>query len=320
MNLLLDPYKKHRSTLFFLIFSVFIFIYSAAVPAENGQVIMIVAYDGVSWSPYVATLSTKEKLKQKSWKKIKSISNLVSITRQSGTGDFFVKKDNGEVVRYQLTEKSKLTEIPLPALQSDKINYTQLRAHAGGALAVKLYEGKSRQTEIINISPESNNTLAIINQAAAQFHPLQTKNSLFYGHVSCRLACDPVIQEVWRRDLASGKTQQLSLLNSTTYLHSVSKDERFAYLSSNQSGYYHLARLDLSSGQVDWLTKGQVTDSVPSLSFLDELYFIRRDSQGSRLLRLTSATSATVANDSNLEIMPLPKKIKKIRYLEISDQ
>jgi len=317
--LLLRKYQGCYATILLIMFSFLLSVYTSTASSTNEQVIMVVGYDGTRWNPYIAPLAAGKKLKPKSWKKIKSISNPVSITRQSETGDFFVKKDNGKVVRYQSNDKSKLTEIPLPALQSDKINYTQLRAYSGGALAVKLYEGKSRQTEIINITPDSNNASAIVNQAAAQFHPLQTKNSLFYGHVSCRLACDPVIQEVWRHDLISGKTRQLTLLNSTAYLHSVDPNEHFAYLSSNQSGYYHLARLDLSSGQIDWLTQGQVTDSVPSVSSSEDLYFIRRDAQGTRLLRLQSVATLAVT-DNKFEEIPLPKNIKKIRYLEISDQ
>ena len=290
-------------------------------PESDAQTIMIVGYDGAHWYPYVAQLITKKTIEQAHWQKIETVSNPVAITRQPESGDFFVKKDNGEITRYlssRSNEKAVLKESPLPVLQSDTLNYTQLRAHAGGALAVQLQEGKSRQTSIMDITTP--NMATLVNQASAQFHPLKTKNNLFYAHVSCRLACDPVIQEVWRRDLVSGDTQQLTLLNSTSYLHSVDHDERFGYISSNQSGYYHLARLNLSTKKVDWLTQGQVTDSYPSYSNSDALYFIRRDTQGTRLLRLPKATTSLAISDHLLDDIPLPEKIKKIRYLEISDQ
>lgn len=229
-----------------------------------------------------------------------------------------MKKDNGEIVQFLSKENKNLQEVALPSLQSDELNYTHLRADTQGALAVRLLNGKSRETEVVAIASQKNAATALFSQASAQLHPVRTEQNLFYSHVACRV-CDPIIQDVWRRNVVSDETQQLTLLNATSYLHSVDADEQFGYISSNSSGYYHVARLNLLTGDVVWLTSGQVTDSYPSIAS-NTLYFIRRDQQGTRLMRLPVALLATDANATNPEAVPLPKSVQKIRYLEISAQ
>jgi len=287
-----------------------------AAVADTRQVIMIVGYDGRYWYPYTAVLESN--IKHRDWEKITAIENPVAVTRQPQTGHFFVKEDNGEVVQW-LRQNDKLESKPLPALDSTQLSYTHLRAHNGGLLAVKLIQGKSRETELTNFDSQLNKVSSVVKQASAQFHPLQINNTLFYSHVSCRLACSPVIQEVWQRDMVSNKTRQLTLFNATTYLHSVDNNKKFAYINSNVSGYYQLGRLNLMTGENQWLTQGQVTHSYPSIANNGSLYFIRRDYQGATLSVLPNA-SKIILDESQLKTIALPKSVTKIRYLEITEQ
>ena len=302
-----------------------------AAEFPDQEVIMILGFDGKAWHPYTLNLPPKRGnakqgvIKRRHWKKLKSIVDPIALTRQSGTGDIFVKDNAGQLKHFVHAEQHLL---PLPDKEdlNGSQNYTQLRAYDSGLVMVQLLAGKSRDTQLLNYDTHNKNKSAkpyspLIKQAAAQFHPLMHQELLFYGHVSCRLACDPVIQEIWQQNLITGKAEQLTLLNATSYLHSVDRHNRFGFISSNQHGYYHIARLDRDSKALIWLTHGQVTDSFPSVASNGDLFFIRRTPQGSRLMKLNDAIgeSALVA-DRVLETVVLPKGVKKIRYLELSAQ
>ncbi len=283
----------------------------------NTQTLMLVGYDGKSWFPYVAKITRGKPLKSNDWKKIKTIRNPAYLTLQPQTGNIYVKGNDGRLYRY--TSKNKVLKLLLPSGNGNETqlnNYTQLRANKNGLVMVELVEGKSRDTRLVYVddAPSSLIVKLILKQASAQFHPVLSGKSLFYAHVSCRAVCSPIIQEVWKQDRVTGKAQQLTLLNATSYLHSVDSQERFGFISSNQHGYYHIAKLDLASNKVTWLTQGQVTDSYPSVSD-DAIYFIRRTPKGTKLMSLN-------IESDNVNISPrtvsLPHGIKKIRYLELT--
>ncbi|MEN8214642.1 MAG: hypothetical protein ABFR19_09805, partial [Pseudomonadota bacterium] len=225
-----------------------------------------------------------------------------------------VRESDGGISRYQL-ESGEQRRIP----EFDGANYTQLRARQRGVGMVRLTDGKSRETSILSAAGGEMKPGVLLRQSSAQFHPVIHHQRLYYAHVSCRAECKPLIQEVWSKELQTGYTRQLTLLNATSYLHSVTVDDRYGFISSNQRGYYHLARLDLHSGRIEWLTGGRVTDSFPSISPEGDLYFIRRSAEGSRLMKLPGADDGreTVA-ERQIEVVELPDEIQKIRYLELN--
>jgi len=299
------------------------------------QVLMVVGFNGKDWHPYTLSLPQKNEIKRYDWQMIGAIVDPISVTRQPGTGIFFLKDNSG--LLHRLTQAGQaLSTLPGLADSRESTNYTQLRAYDDGLAMVQLIQGKSRDTQLIRYSEkqEKNKEQAVgfceplIKQASGQFHPLivtdknTKRQSLFYGHVSCRQACDPVIQEVWRQDLFTGQAKQLTLLNTTSYLHSVDESGRFGFISSNKRGYYHLARLNIESTELTWLTDGLVTDSYPSIAGNGDLYFIRRTPSGTMLMRMDDATKPSGHNKNNLSTttIALPKGVQKIRYLELSAQ
>lgn len=272
--------------------------------------LMIVGYDGSAWYPYISQPGSNK------WKKLKKIQDPAYLTWQFSTGRFLIKGNDGNVYQYHLDNKE-----PKRLDFFDNANYTQLRAFDKGYVMVKLQGGKSSETSIISFGDEQM-PKSILRQSSAQFHPYVHDDQLYYAHVSCRLECKPLIQEVWRKDLVTGRAQQLTLLNSTSYLFSVDPDDRYGFISSNKNGYYHLARMDLSSGKISWLTNGQVTDSFPSIAKDGSLYFIRRTPHGSQLMRLPKESiNAEVPSPADTpEVVAMPKEIKKVRYLELNIQ
>ncbi len=304
------------------LFAVFLSIW--VIPVQADQVAMVVGFDGDHWYPYVAGLSKKAPIKGTTWKKLDHIQDPVAITRQSKTGTYFVKSDRGDVVVYAESPNQKV--VTVFEKNGTENNFTQLRAYEDGLMMVELIDGRSRETQLVNISNKQlrgDTQLPIhpevVNkQLSSQFHPLPADNTLFYAHVTCRVNCDPVIQEIWKKNRVTGKAEQITLLNATSYLHSVDQNANYGYLSSNKSGYYHLARIDLGTGELQWLTDDKNTYSFPSISENNDLYFIQRSLSGSKLLKLKHADMQPLLN-SNLEEVELPKQIKKLHYLEISN-
>ena len=276
-------------------------VFATSLPND----LMMLGYDGDAWHPY--------QVQNHRWQKIKAIRNPASVTYQSSSQTFYFKGEDGLLYQW-----SKQDKAPQKITASVPDAFTQVRAHAEGVLLVELADGKSRDTHILTIDKD-NKVRQLINQAAGQFHPLIHGDYLYYAHVSCRLQCKPVVQDIWRQHRASGQAQQLSMLNATSYLHALSSNGTVGFIASNQQGLYHLYRLTIATGETQAITQGRVTDSYPVLSQSNTLYFIRRDQQGTRLLALPNALSAT-EGDTTLQTIALPKDIQKIRYLELTQE
>ncbi len=270
--------------------------------------LMIIAYDGENWFPYISQPEGN------TWKKIDAIENPAGVTWQPASGRFVVRQSNG-----RLNDYLPLANKPVGLRRDDAMNLTQLRAYSDGVLAVELIDGKSRETRIVAIEDDTGNDI-LVRQESAQFHPVRHGNRLFYAHVSCRLECEPIIQEVWEKDLLSGRTRQLTLLNATSYLHSIDSTGRYGFISSNSKGYYNLGRLDLATGALIWLTDSEATDTHPSIAGDGSLYFLRRTADGTDLMRLGNVLdhAGAAAAGPAAESIPLPDGVRKVRYLEIS--
>lgn len=305
-----------------LVFTMFL-TFNVVHSEENKlqEVLMVVGYDGDAWYPYIKLIEGRKNNQHSKWQKIEKVRNPTYLTRQPETGNLFVKGNDGKLYIYDSNNKS-LALLP-PIDKAELTNYTQLRASKDGVALVVLLEGKSRDTQLGYYNTHPGNVPSaeklmthLINQESAQFHPYKHGSTLYYAHVSCRTACKPVIQDVWRHDLVSGKTNQITMLNATSYLHSVDSQARYGFISSNKQGYYHIARLDLTDNSITWLTDGQVTDSYPSISQDGDLYFIRRTPGGTYLMKLENAGKTQT---KPLSQIGLPAGVSRIRYLELAE-
>lgn len=296
---------------------------------EHSDTVLMIGYDGTGWFPYLTQLPEGGVLAAEDWQQQTTLRNSTHVTRQPNQGDLWGKAENGRLYRYSVASQA-LQPISLGEVDQESdpagstplsMSVTQLRAGGSGLTMVRLEQGKSRTTQLVDQSwdqiDQALSPSESVVQAGAQFHPLLADSGrLYYAHVSCRSSCDPLIQEIWKKEPGSGRLTQMTLLNATSYLHSVDADERYGYLSSNALGYYLLARLDLLDQSVTWLTEGRVTDSHPSISRAGDLYFIRRTRDGTALMRLSDVNDDS---ERTLEKVELPPNVTKIRYLEITD-
>lgn len=268
-----------------------------ASPLEKG--LFIIGFDGENWYPYVVNDAGN-------WEKKSDILNPAHASWHPDSG-LFVKGDDQSVY---LSVSDKPLKLILDARDN---GFTQLRAYKNGVALVSLLEGKSQDTTV-SLYDTAGEEVDTLRQASAQFHPYVHQNKIFYAHVSCRLACSPLVQDVWVKNIG-GTARQLTNLNSTSYLHSVNQRGDYGFISSNRSGYYHLGILDINSQDIEWITDAKVTDSFPSISGQGDLYFLRRTVEGSGIFVINDVLKNEVRKPQEIR---LPTDVKKVRYLEFA--
>lgn len=287
-------------------------VFSQSEETTSKDVFLILAYDGDAWYPYLQTIESNEGISSKGWKKLKGIKNPALVTRQPETGKLFFKAEGGVI--YSSAHDGKNIEAVLPEAEYKNRSFTQLHAAERGLYLVELVDGKSSDTHLLYLDDGEKAPTVLVNQVGPQFNPYAEKHELFYSHVSCRVDCGHLIQEVWSRDLRLKYAKQLTLLNGISSVHSVS--DNYLFISSNANGNYHLARIERASGEVEWLTEGDAVESYPSVSKKGDLYFIQRNAEGTQLKKITSITGDL--DTLQVVSVAMPDEIKKLRYLEIT--
>jgi len=152
---------------------------------------------------------------------------------------------------------------------------------------VELPNGKSRRTNIIGFDIEHDVQHSIVRKRTAQFEPFSDNNGyLYYTTAICVDDCEGMIWELWRRDILSGRQEQLTLLNALSSQPHASEDGWLYFTSNADAGRFHLWRmLPNVQDMPEQLTDGQYRDSSPTTSGNGQVYFLRKDSAGTSLMQ-----------------------------------
>lgn len=177
---------------------------------------------------------------------------------------------------------------------------------------VEMRDGASADTEIVAIANQgADPPRPVTRQPAAQFEPRAARGGyLLYSSVSCVVGCGRIIQEIWRKHLASDEAEQITLTNSIARQPVASADGRWIYFSSNRAGHYHLWRTAGAGMPLEQITDGHVADTSPALDGAGNLYFVRHADQGTRLMRR--------AVDGRASELAMPAGVEDLRNLEIN--
>jgi len=173
----------------------------------------------------------------------------------------------------------------------------------------KLKDGKSQETQVLVVDVQTGSTEVVIRQRSAQLDSHINFPFLYYSNIHCVNDCGKVIYEVWRKNLVSGESEQLTLFNAISNQPVVDPAGNFLYFSSNKNDNFHIWRLDLESRESKKLTQGNVADVDPSLDQTGVLYFIRYRQQSANIIQRSPAGKE--------QIISLPKGVTDIRDLEI---
>lgn len=176
---------------------------------------------------------------------------------------------------------------------------------------VEMKGGTSADTEIIVLEKGRDQPRQITRQPAAQFEPRADRSDyLLYSSVSCVVGCGRIIQEIWRKHLPSDETEQITLTNAISRQPVASPDGKWVYFSSNRAGHYHLWRTAGVNLPLEQLTQGEVTDISPAVDHQGQVYFVRYDATGTKLMRIEP--------DGSVGALALPAHVEDLRNLEIT--
>ena len=189
-------------------------------------------------------------------------------------------------------------------------SYTQPAFFPDGkrAAMVKLINGSSKNTEIIELDLQSGGMQILAAYHSTILEPtLVSNNLIYYTNVSCIEGCGSILQELWQKNLYSGKARQLTLLNALSHQPAPDPSGQWLYFSSNAKGTYHIWRMSPETQQYEQISDGPETDAFPTVTENGTLYFVRTKKQQSALMKLSS-TGAVMT-------IPLPAEMRKLREL-----
>lgn len=175
----------------------------------------------------------------------------------------------------------------------------------------EMKDGNSRDTDIVSWDLQTSSLHRVSRQRSAQFEPHATEDHLFYSNVLCVESCGRIIQEIWQRNIVSGVSEQLTLLNHIAKQPVWSARNDRLYFSSNRSGNYHIWAFDVAKKTGQQVTYGNAIDISPAVSGEGTVFFIRRQA-GEVNLMCKTMDKAAVA-------MPLPEPVMDLRSLRISE-
>jgi len=175
---------------------------------------------------------------------------------------------------------------------------------------VQLPGGKSRRTEIVEIALQEDTKRFLVKKRTAQFEPYSRDDEhLYYSTAICVDDCEGMIWELWRRESATAKQYQLTLLNHVSNQPHLSADNWLYFSSNAPDGYFHIWRMRPEPGSVpEQLTYEKARDSEPFTDSKNNVYFIRKTRESTNIMTLKNGEALVVS---------MPKFLIDYRNLEV---
>ena len=252
----------------------------------------IIGFDGDSWKVYLSNDGTLEKLD--------TISDPRSFSYSAQAGLVAFIGPDAHLYLHKLSE-GKTTKL---SNSNDNLRYAQPFFSTSGEqlYVVQLPEGKSRRTEIVSISMADKQKRFLVRKRTAQFEPYaRDEKHLYYSTAICVDDCEGMIWELWRREIATAKQYQLTLLNHVSNQPHISADNWLYFSSNAPDGHFHIWRMRPDVGaSPEQLTFEQTRDSEPFTDANNNLYFIRKTRQATKLMTLNDGVATPVTTPANL--------------------
>ena len=216
--------------------------------------------------------------------------------------------DNGTLYLYDKGHESKVS---LPKTTS---KYTQpsFLCSLNAFYAVELLNGNSKSTQIISIDLNNSHVSTVVQQNSSQFEPSQiNQQTLLFTNLVCNHGCGKLMQEIWKKDLVLGTSDQLTLLNAFSNNPSVHPNDHWLFFSSNKNESYHIWAKDLHSDKRAFeVTEGSGMDSFVNALGKGAFLYIRQD-RGDHALMYGDIERSSYK-------IALPRPYEKIRQLKVN--
>lgn len=242
------------------------------------------------------------------------------LTTQSEPREIYLQADQQRL--YYLDASSQLRRFDYSDGQDNVIlkakgkhSYAQpfVDAKSNQIFLVYMPAGESSKADIVSWNGQQ--VSPVVKQLSSQFEPfVHNSKWLYFGHVHCSIDCGRIIQEIWRKNIISGESEQVTLQGHIARQPIVDAKGQWLYFSSNKAGRYHIWRQQLNvNGEISQpiaITQGSVSDSDPALDGEGSLYFIRRANAQASLMKLDAT--------GELKVLTLPNGVKEIRNMRIN--
>ena len=215
---------------------------------------------------------------------------------------------NGTLYLYEKGHESKVS---VPKTTS---KYTQpsFICASNTLYAVELLNGNSKSTQIISIDLNKSLVSTVVQQNSSQFEPSQiNQQTLLFTNLVCNHGCGKLMQEIWKKDLVLGTSDQLTLLNAFSNNPSIHPDDHWLFFSSNKNESYHIWAKDLHSDKRSFeVTQGSGMDSFVNALGKGNFLYIRQN-KGDHTLMYGDIEGSSYK-------ITLPKPYEKIRQLKVN--
>ena len=288
---LLNHFLKHRMALWLIAAS------AVLAGAAQAETLYFMGLTGDDWQLYAKSRDQPPKL-------IDGLQNARDFAVNPATGAIvYAAPDGALAILDPVSQQSTALDL---GDRGDR--FTQLRIDDSGSLwAVQLPAGRSRQTYIVSVNLADRSVRRQVARRGSNFDPFFAKPFLYYSSAHCIDDCDPMIWEIWQRDLRTGRQRQLTLGEAVSRGPVIAGDA--LYYTANTGGFYHIWRTEPTpAAPAQQLTQGEVADSDLALASDGQLFFIRRRPSGVSIMRL-DANAGPVA-------VALPESITDVRNLE----
>ena len=152
--------------------------------------------------------------------------------------------------------------------------------------AVELINKNSRSTRIVKIDLKDDTMQSVVKQNSSQFEPQEcNEREILFSNLICNQGCAKLIQEIWIKNLVTGFSQQLTLLNAFSTNSSVHYGSHMMFFNSNKNDNYNIWAKDLSSDARSFqVTFSEDIDTNPVAIDEKSFLYIRNSGAGESIM------------------------------------
>ncbi len=145
--------------------------------------------------------------------------------------------------------------------------------------AVELINKNSRSTKIVQIDLKDDSLQTVVKQNSSQFEPVECdERSILFTNLVCNQGCAKLIQEIWIKNLVTGLSEQVTLLNAFSTNPSIHYGSHMMFFNSNRYDNYNIwAKKIDDDARAFQVTFSEAIDTDPVAINDNSFLFIRNN-------------------------------------------
>jgi len=254
-------------------------------PFPEGVGIIGLSQTTAEWQIYLSPDSTKGWLKKST--ELEPRTFHFSLARDE---ILFLASDNS-IISHKISDNSA-KEV---AADTDLLRQPSLSQDVSTYYAVRFTDNKSSDTELLEVPRNSpGSSIPVGEQPGSMFSPvLDIRNRwLLYTIAHCTKGCGRIIQEVWRKDLATERSDQLTLLGEMSSDPVGDSQSGTIYFSHVSEGQESVLKYNVEQRQVEKTYNPGITNRHPALTKQGDLLILSVLGNKPVIVKYDAATDA----------------------------